>query len=102
MMTPPAPPRQARGVFEPVWLFDMDDARDRQSALGVHGFHTAQAGAGHRAAVIGVLAADDDGLVRLALCRPVMAHHPHDCVVGLRTAAGEEDAIEVGRGYLGE
>ena len=39
----------------PVRLRDVDDVRDRQSALLVHEAHAAEARAGHRAAVVGVV-----------------------------------------------
>ena len=45
---------------------------------------------------------DDDRLSRLALRRPVVAHHADDRVVRFRARAGEEDAIESGRRDLRE
>src|SRR5438105_1700282 len=65
-------------VLEPERLLDVDDARDRQAALFVHAAHAAERGAGHRRAVVGVGAADDDGALGLAGHVPVAARHPPD------------------------
>ncbi len=86
--------RTQRTAFaEPVGLVDMLDAGNRTVALAVHGFHAAQAGAGHRRAVVAVPAADDHFLPRHALGRPVMAHHAQYRVIGFRAGAGEEHVI---------
>src|SRR6185369_8949959 len=47
-------------VFGPVRLFDVADPGDRQAALRVHAAHAAERRPGHRRAVVGVVAADDD------------------------------------------
>ena len=80
----------------------MHDAGDRQPALGVHAAHAAERGAGHRRAVVGVVAADDDLALGLAEHVPVAAHHAHDGVVALRARAGEEHVLELRRRDLGQ
>jgi hypothetical protein len=52
-------------------------------------------GAGHRGAVIGVVAADDHLPIGLAEQIPVAAHHAHVGVVAFGAGAGEEHVAEV-------
>ncbi len=87
---------------EVVGLFDVLDAGDREVALGMHGLHAAQAGAGHGAAVIGVIARNDHLLVGLAQQLPVVAHHAQHGVVGVRAGAGEEHVVHVRRRDFGQ
>ena len=75
--------RQVDAVLVPVRLLDVHDVRDRQAALRMHGGHAAQARRRHRAAVVGVDAADDDERLRLAQQVPVAARHAQDRVVRL-------------------
>ena len=74
-------------VLKMVGLLDVADIGDGQIALRVHTAHAAQRGPGHGAAVVGVVAADDDLALRLTQQIPVAAHHAHVGVVAL-TAAG--------------
>ena len=74
-------------VLKMVGLLDVADVGDGQIALRVHPAHAAQRGPGHGAAVVGVVAADDDLALRLTQQIPVAAHHAHVGVIAL-TAAG--------------
>src|SRR5690606_20491155 len=78
---------------EPVGLVDMLDAGNRTVALAVHGFHAAQAGAGHRRAVVAVPAAVDHFLPRPAHGRPVMVQHAQYRVIGYSAGLCEETAL---------
>ncbi len=75
---------------------------NRQAALRVHALHAAEAGTGHGRAVIAVVAADEDVLLRLVLHRPEMPHHAQDGVVGFRAGVGKEDVVQISRRQLGE
>ena len=94
--------RQLAAFAEPVRLANVDDAGNRQAALRVHRRHAAEAGARHRAAVIGVRAADDDRALRLAHHVPVAAHRAHHRVVRLRARAREEHVLELRRRHFDE
>ncbi len=80
----------------------MLDARNGQSALGVHRRHAAEARARHGAAVVGVLSADDGVPPGLAHEVPVASHHAHHGVVGLGSRIGEKDVIQMLRRNLGQ
>ena len=80
----------------------MVDAGHRQVALGVQGGHAAEAGAGDGGAVIGVLAGDEDRLLRLAEGGPIMPDHAEHGVVGLGAGIDEEYPVEMGRGDFGQ
>ena len=56
--------------------------------------HTTKAGTGHGAAMVGVIATDDDLFVRLTEQAPVIACHPHDRVVGFRPGVGKKGVIQ--------
>ena len=73
-------------VLKMVGLLDVADIGDGQVALRMHPAHAAQRGPSHGAAVVGVLAADDDLALRLAQQIPVAAHHAHVGVVALAAA----------------
>ncbi len=73
----------------------MHDVRDRQAALGMDARHAAERSAAHRGAVIGVPAADDDRLFRLALHVPVAADEADVGVVRLGPRAGIEDVVQI-------
>ena len=65
----------------------MLDASHRQYAgsresLAMHRLHTAHADARNRRAMIGIVAADDDGSAMFALHLPIMADHAQDGVIG--------------------
>ena len=94
--------REVDAVLVPVRLLDVDDVGNRQAALGMHGRHAAEARPAHRAAVVGVDAADDDGALRLAQQVPVAARHPDDRVVRLGARLREEHAVELLRRHLVE
>ena len=89
-------------LFPPVRLLDVHDAGNRQAALRVHAAHAAERGAGHRRAVVGVVAADDHLPLGLAQDVPVAAHHAHHGVVALRARAREEHMLELRRRHLGQ
>ena len=88
---------QVAALGIPVRLADVHDVRDRQAALLVHETHAAEARAGHGAAVVGILPADDDLALGLAEQVPVAAHQAHDRVVAFRARAREEHAVELRR-----
>ncbi len=87
--------RKRTAVFVPVRLFDVHDARNRHPALLVHRLHATQACAGHGAAVIRILPADDDLPAGLAEHIPIPPHHPHDGVVRLGSRACVKHAAEL-------
>ena len=66
-----------------VGLLDVLDAGQDGAGLLVHLRHATQAAAGHGAAVIGVLARDDDAARGLLDQVPVAAHHLDHGVDGL-------------------
>jgi hypothetical protein len=92
--------RQIAAIGKPERRIDVVDVRNRQPALAVHALHAAEAGAGHRGAVIAVVAADEDVLLRLVLHRPEVPHHAQDGVVRLGARVGEEGVIQVVRREL--
>ena len=69
--------------------------------LLMHIGHAAQAGAGHGAAVVAILAADDGFFVRLAFDRPVVADHAQHGVVAFGAGTGEEHVVHAGRRDVG-
>ncbi len=87
-------------VLQLVGLVDVGDARQWQVALFVHAAHAAQRGAAQRAAVIGVVAADDRLALRLAHQIPITAHQADDGVVAFGAGVGEEHMVETGRRHL--
>jgi hypothetical protein len=60
----------------------------------MHRLHATETGAGHSAAVVGVLPADDDLFVRLAAATPVVTYHAHHRVVGLGAGSGIENVVQ--------
>ncbi len=88
--------------LEPVRLLDMHDAGDRQPTLRMHGPHAAETRGRDRAAVIGVLAADDEMPLGLLLQAPVTPDEPDDRVIGLGTRTGEKHMIELRRAHLAQ
>ena len=93
---------QVAAVGEPERRIDVVDVGDRQTALLVHALHAAQAGTGHGGAVVAIVAADEDVLLRLVLHRPEMAHQAQDGVVGLGAGIDEEGMVEVARRQFGQ
>ena len=75
----------------------MDDVGDRQAALRPDARHPAERSAAHGRSVIGVLAADDDGLFRLALHVPVAPDEADIGVIRLRPRPGIEDVVQIAR-----
>ena len=93
---------QGTALRPPAGLLDVGDAGNGQTALRVHARHAAQRGAGHRGAVVRVVAADDDLALGLAQHVPVAAHHAHDGVVALGARAAEKHMLEARRRHLGQ
>ena len=89
--------REIAAFAEPVRLPDMDDAGNWQTALRVHRRHPAKTCASHGAAVIGVLAADDDRALGLPHQVPVAAHSAYHGVVRLGPRPREEHVLELRR-----
>lgn len=79
---------------------DVLDPRNRQPALPMHPAHPAQTGPAHGGAVVAIVAADEDVLLRLPLHRPEMPHQPQDGVVGFRARIGKERMIQIARRQL--
>ena len=94
--------RHVAALVEPIGLVDVFDPRNGQAALRVHPRHAAQAAAAHGRAVIAVLAADDHRFFRLALQRPVMAHHADVGVICLGPGPGEEHMVQIPRRQFGD
>ncbi len=80
----------------------MVDVGNRQAALLVHALHATQAGAGHRGAVVAIVATDEDVLARLVLHCPEVPHQPQDGVVGLGAGVDEEGMVDVARRQFGQ
>ena len=80
----------------------MHDARNGQATLLVHVAHAAKRSAGHGAAVVGVVAADDGLALRLAAQVPIATHHAHDGVVRFGPRTGEERTVELRRREFGQ
>ena len=70
--------------------------------LFMHAGHAAHAGRHHRAAVIAIVAPDDNALFGPAFKRPEMPHHADDGVVRLRPGIGIEDVTQTIRRDAGE
>ena len=83
-----------------VGLLDMGDVGNRQVTLGMHAAHAAQRRTGHGAAVVGVVAADDDLALRLAEQVPVAPHHAHVRVVAFAAAGRIENMLEAAPAHL--
>ena len=94
--------RQLAAKLVIVRLLDVHNAGNRQAALGMHAGHAAERGAGHGAAVVAILAADNNGSLRLSFQFPIAARHAHDRVVRFRTGIGEGHAIHVRRCDFGD
>ncbi len=94
--------RHALALIIPVGLADMLDAGDGEIALRVHEFHAAKADARNSRSVVGVVAADEDFAVWLALGRPIMAHHAENCVIRLGTAGIEKHMRQAVLGEAGD
>ena len=60
----------------------------------MHRRHTSQARTRHRAAMIRILAADDDLFIGLPHRGPVMSGHPNYSIVSLRAGISEESMVE--------
>ena len=71
------------------------DVRDRQTALAVHGTHAAERGTGHGGAVIGVVARDENLLVRSAHQVPIHPDEAKNCVIGVGAATAIEHHVHV-------
>ena len=76
--------RQVAAFPIPERLADVHNVGNREAALFMHVRHAAKTGARHGAAVIGVLSADDDLLIRMAHALPEVAGHTHNGIVGFR------------------
>ena len=81
---------------EPVGLVDMVYIV-QAVGLGVHGAHAAQGGGGDGRAVVGVAAADDVFLLRLAQQAVVTLDQAYIGVVGLGAGIGKEHVVELRR-----
>ena len=80
---------------KPVRLVNVHNVGNRQAALGVHGLHSTQRRRSHGRAMIGILAADNDGFLRFPFRRPIVSNKANIGVVRLGTAACEEHVVHV-------
>ena len=68
----------------------------------MHRRHAAKARARHRAAVVGIFAADNYLFLVVSQALPVVADHPDHGVVGFRARIGKKDMIQMPGRDLGQ